>query len=63
MLQDSYNGATTVEPVYYGHPGTNQRCPDYQGVLIFQVSLSPVIDIWDGCTRFLGLLKKSGSAM
>ena len=31
--------ATTVEPVYYGHVGTNKRCPDYQGVLIFQVSL------------------------
>ena len=30
---------STVEPVYYGHLGTNQRCPDYQGVLIFQVSL------------------------
>ena len=29
----------TVEPVYYGHLGTDQRCPDYQGVLIFQVSL------------------------
>ena len=29
----------TVEPVYYGHLGTNQRCPDYQGILIFQVSL------------------------
>ena len=29
----------TVEPVYYGHLGTNQRCPDYQGVLIIQVSL------------------------
>ena len=29
----------TVEPVYYGHLGTNQRCPDYQGLLIFQVSL------------------------
>ena len=29
----------TVEPVYYGHIGTSQRCPDYQGVLIFQVSL------------------------
>ena len=30
----------TVEPpVYYGHLGTNQKCPDYQGVLIFQVSL------------------------
>ena len=29
----------TVEPVYYGHVGTSQKCPDYQGVLIFQVSL------------------------
>ena len=31
--------AFTVEPVYYGHLGTSQKCPDYQGVLIFQVSL------------------------
>ena len=29
----------TVEPVYYGHLGTNQKCPDYQGVQIFQVCL------------------------
>ena len=29
----------TVEPVYYGHLGTSQKCPDYQGALIFQVSL------------------------
>ena len=29
----------TVEPVYYGHLGTSQKCPDYQVVLIFQVSL------------------------
>ena len=28
----------TVEPVHYGHLGTSQKCPDYQGVLIFQVS-------------------------
>ena len=36
----SYRYSTiTVEPVYYGHLGTNQRCPDYQGVLIFQISL------------------------
>ena len=28
-----------VEPVYYGHLGTNHKCPDYQGVLIVQVSL------------------------
>ena len=34
-----YSG--TWEPVYYGidYRLTNQRCPDYQGVLIFQVSL------------------------
>ena len=29
----------TVEPVYYGHLGTSQNCPDYQDDLIFQVSL------------------------
>ena len=29
----------TVEPVYYGHLGTGKKCPDYQGVLIFQVIL------------------------
>ena len=29
----------TVELVDYGHLETNQKCPDYQGVLIFQVSL------------------------
>ena len=28
----------TVEPVYYGHLGTSQKCPDYQGVLISQVN-------------------------
>ena len=28
-----------MEPVYYGHLGSNQKCPDYQGVLIVQVSL------------------------
>ena len=28
-----------MKPVYYGHFGTNQKCPGYQGVLIFQVSL------------------------
>ena len=30
---------STVEPVYYEHLGTNKKYPDYQGVLIFQVSL------------------------
>ena len=28
-----------VTLVYYGHLGTNHKCPDNQGVLIFQVSL------------------------
>ena len=37
FLQISY--LYTVEPVYYGHLGTSQKCPDYQDVLIFQVSL------------------------
>ena len=37
----------TVEPVYYGHLGTNQKCPDYQGVLIFQVSLCTKGLLWD----------------
>ena len=29
----------TVEPVYYGHLGTDKKYPDYQGILIIQVSL------------------------
>ena len=33
-LQNTYS-----EPVYYGHIGTSQKCPNYQGVLIFQVIL------------------------
>ena len=28
----------TTEPMYYGDLGTNQKCPDYPGVLIFQAS-------------------------
>ena len=39
---------TTVEPVYYGHLGTNKKCPDYQ-VLIFQVikhHLGPSLSVW-----------------
>ena len=39
----------TVEPVCYGHLGTIQKCPDYQGVLIFQVSLhhlGPQLGVW-----------------
>ena len=32
--------ASTVEPVYHEHLGTSHKRPDYQGVLIFQVSLA-----------------------
>jgi len=28
-----------VEPAYYGHLGTSKKCPDYQGVRIFQIIL------------------------
>ena len=30
---------STVKPVYHGHLGTNHKCPGYQGVLIFHISL------------------------
>ena len=33
------NHCITLGPVYYEHLGTNKKCPGYQGVLIFQVSL------------------------
>ena len=39
----------TVEPMYYGHLRTNKKCPDYQGVLIFQVilcNLGPQLSVW-----------------
>ena len=32
------NEFNTVKPVHSGHLGTSLRCPDSQGVLIFQVS-------------------------
>ena len=41
--------AFTVEPVYYGHLGTSQKCPDYQGVLIFHMimyHLGPQLGVW-----------------
>ena len=28
-----------MELVYYGHLGNNHKWPDYQGILIFQISL------------------------
>ena len=33
------NSFNAVKPVYYRQVGTSHKCPDYQGVLIFQVSL------------------------
>ena len=49
---------STVEPVYYGHLGTNKKCLDYQGVLIFQVSLydkAPIGTITN-CVDYAGVL-------
>ena len=34
-----YDEITTVKPVYSGHLGTQQNCPDYRGVLISEVHL------------------------
>ena len=34
------NDGDTVELVYYGDVGTNQKCPDYQGVLILRNNVS-----------------------
>ena len=28
-----------MKPVYYGHCGTNHKCPDNQSVLVFQFDL------------------------
>ena len=39
-VKASYSYIATVEPVYYGHLGTDKKCPDYQGVLIFQVMIN-----------------------
>ena len=39
MLVVMFQKNCTVEPMYYGHLGTNKKCPNYQGVLIFQVNL------------------------
>ena len=39
----------TVEPVYYGHLETSQKCPDYQGAQVNlhdNVSFGPQLDVW-----------------
>ena len=52
-----YQTHNTVEPVYYGHLGTSQKCPDYQGVLIFQVSLHDNVSFWTTtrCVDYAGV--------
>ena len=37
-----------MEPVYYGHLGTNRKYPDYQGVLILVIlcHLGPQLSVW-----------------
>ena len=48
----------TVEPVYYGHLGTDKKCPDYQGVLIFQVILYDKVQFGTSpkCLDYAGVL-------
>jgi len=48
----------TVEPIDYGHLGTNQMCPDYQGVLIFQDILYDLsaIRTLTKCVDYTGVL-------
>ena len=54
MHHCTYN-SSTVEPVYYGHLGTSQKCPDYQGVLIsrsvymIMYHLGPQLGVWILC--------------
>ena len=42
--------------MYYGHLGTNHQCPDYQGVLIFQVSLYDEAGTISKCVDYAGVL-------
>ena len=48
----------TVEPVYYGHFGTDKECPGYQGVLIFQVILYDKVPFGTStkCLDYAGVL-------
>ena len=48
----------TVEPLYYGHLGTTKKCPDYQGVLFFQVSLyeKALFGTTTKCVDYAGVL-------
>ena len=44
--------------LYYGHLGTNQKYPDYQGVLIFQVILYDKVPFGTSskCVEYAGVL-------
>ena len=46
----------TVEPVYYGH--LIHKCPDYQGVLIFQINLYDKVsfETITKCVDYAGVL-------
>ena len=48
----------TEEPVYYGHLGINKKCPDYQGTLIFLVSLYDKVQFGTiaRCVDYAGVL-------
>ena len=48
----------TVEPMCYGHLGTTHKCPDYQSVLIFQVSLYDKVSFGaiTECVDYTGVL-------
>ena len=48
----------TVKPVYYGHLGTEKKCPDYQGVLIVQVILYDKVQFETStkCLDYVGVL-------
>ena len=48
----------TVEPVHYGHLGTNKKCPDCSDVLIFQVILYDNAPFWTKtkCMDYAGVL-------
>ena len=48
----------TVLLVYYGHLGTNQTCPDCQGILILQVILYDKVSFGTStkCVDYAGVL-------
>ena len=55
-----------MEPVYYGHIGINQKCPDYQGIqLVFQVNLydKPPFGTISNCVDYAGVLKLFSSVL